>query len=116
MSAAITELAAIGLKAIKVQIATEVRRAAVASRRTALEDWKVAHGIHGYIPAGHPLLARMLEEVGASPAGLARSRAKRNEKNARARLERATRKALATSTKVAEYRLVEGEVSGAVAA
>ncbi len=116
MSATTTDLAAIGDKAIDLQIAIEVRRAAVANWRTALEDWKVAHGIHGYIPAGHPLLVRMFEEVGASLAGLARSRAKRNEKNARARLERAIRKALATSAKAEEYCLAEGVIDGAVAA
>lgn len=98
MSASITKLAAIGLKAVEVQCAAEARRETSAKWRSALENWKAAHGIHEHLKAGDPLAARMFEEVGTSPVGVVHSRAQRDEKNARARLERAIQKVRRTTS------------------
>ncbi|MFT4247640.1 MAG: hypothetical protein QM581_06320 [Pseudomonas sp.] len=84
-------LVRIGARAADAHDAAKVRREAEAEWRAALTDWKAAHGIRDRIKADDPLALCMFEEVGASPAGVALRCAQRDEKNARARLERVIR-------------------------
>ncbi|MFT4247671.1 MAG: hypothetical protein QM581_06480 [Pseudomonas sp.] len=93
MNALTNKLAAIGLKAIEADRATLMRKAARQDYLREFEEWKYQRGITERITADDSRWPALCAHVANTKAGRAYVEAQRNEKNAKARLASAIRRA-----------------------